>query len=101
MNELPTLLEFLRGLAAGGWVPVIIAFLLEHFSWFQSMKPETKKWFVLGLFVIIPLVAMALVQFVPAEVWTLLEPYWNALALGFLGWLGSQVAHAWDKRGCC
>jgi len=31
-------------------------------------------------------------------VWAALEPFWNAIALGFVGYIGSQVAHAWDKR---
>ena len=101
MNELPSLLEVLRGLAAGFWVPTIIAFLLEHIDAFQRLAPDTKKWAVLALFVALPLIATLLIQFVPPDVWMYLEPYWSALALGFVGWLGSQVAHAWDKRGCC
>lgn len=98
MKEIPSLFEFILQIGGGGFVSVIIAFLLEHIRPFQELKPEAKKWAVLGLYVFLPLAATAAVQYVPASVWTELEPYWRALALGFLGWLGSQAAHMWDKR---
>lgn len=97
MQEIPSLFDFVLKIGGGGFVSVIIAFLLEHIGAFQRLKPEAKKWVVLGIYVVLPLAATAAVQFVPAEVWLLLEPYWQALALGFLGWVGSQVAHNWDK----
>ena len=94
----PTIVEFLRNVAAGAWAPVLIAFLLEHVQAFQKLQAEVKKWTVLGLFVVLPLVATALLQFVPAEVWASVEPFWNALALGFAAWVASQAAHKWDKK---
>ena len=98
MQEVPTLIEFVRNVAAGAWGPVFVSFLLEHVQAFQNLKAEAKKWMVLGLFVALPLGAQALIQYVPADVWSQLEPFWSALALGFVSWVGSQVAHEWDKR---
>lgn len=97
MQEIPSLFDFVLQIAGGGFVAVIIAFALEHIGPFQKLQPEAKKWVVLGFYIVLPLGATAAVQFVPADVWLLLEPYWRALALGFLGWVGSQMAHTWDK----
>jgi len=96
--SVPTLIEFLRNVAAGAWAPVVIAFLLEHVQVFQRLQAEAKKWLVLVLCLAFPLAAQALLQFVPAAVWVQLEPFWNALALGFISWLGTQAAHEYDKR---
>ena len=98
MTDVPTLLEFLRNIAGGAGIAAIIAFALEHIKAFQSLGAEAKKWVVLALFLVLPLAAQALVQNVPPDVWPLLEPYWSALAFGFVTWIGSQAAHAWDKR---
>ena len=98
MGQVPSVVEFLRNVAAGAWAPVAIAFLLEHVVVFQRLQAEVKKWVVLGLFVFLPVAATALLQFVPAEVWGQLEPFWNALAVGFAAWVASQMAHGWDKR---
>jgi hypothetical protein len=100
-QTVPTLVEFLRNVAAGAWAPLVIAFLLEHVQVFQSLQAETKKWTVLGIFLVLPVAASALLQYVPADVWVVLEPFWSALALGFAGWTVSQVAHQWDKRKRC
>ena len=96
--SVPTLIEFLRDGAAGAWAPLLVSFLLEHIRAFQNLRAEAKKWVVLGLFVVAPVVAQALVQYVPATVFAQVEPFWNALALGFVGWVGSQAAHEFDKR---
>lgn len=96
--EIPTLVDALTKLAGGAFIPVIVALLLEHIRPFQALPSETKKWSVLALFVVLPVAAAALLQFVPAEVWSQLEPFWRALAAGFLGWIGSQAAHQWDRR---
>ena len=93
-----SVVEFLRNVAAGAWAPVAIAFLLEHVKWFQALQSEARKWVVLGLFVALPLAATALLKYVPAYIWTELEPFWNALAIGFAGWVVSQAAHRWDKQ---
>ena len=96
--DVPKLVEFLAMVAGGGFSSVVVAFLLEHWPWFQSLESETKKWIVLAVYVVLPVGATALLQNVPPEFWEVLQPYWNALALGFVGWVGSQIAHAWDKQ---
>jgi hypothetical protein len=97
MNEIPSLASFLTLVAGGGFAGAVVAFALEHIGSFQKLNAEVKKWLVLTLYVVPPLAATALMQFVPASVWTVLEPYWRALAIGFVGWVTSQVVHNWDR----
>ena len=94
----PSLVEVLAMLAQGLGTGAILAFLFENFGWFQRLEGQAKWWFVFGVSIVLPLLAQVALQFAPAEVWAMLEPYWKALALGFLSWAGSQVAHMWQKR---
>ena len=96
MNEVPTLLEVVRMLASGAGTVVFgaaLAFLAEKFGWFQNMSANAKWALVLLLSVGTPVAATALLQFVPADVWAALEPYWYAIASGFAVWVSSQVTH--------
>ena len=72
-------------------------FLFERFKWFQNLSSDAKWWVIFGLSLGLPLLAQVLLQFVPADVWAMLEPYWRALASGFLTWAGSQAAHLANK----
>lgn len=101
MDELPivpTLIDFLRDVAAGAWGPAIVSFLLEHIPAFQNLASEAKKWTVMAIFVILPVGAQALLQYVPAGIWATLEPFWNAMAIGFASWMGSQLIHKFFKK---
>lgn len=93
-----TLVDFLTQIAGGGAVGAIVAFLLEEVGLFQNLNSEAKKWIVLAAFLLFPLGATALLQFVPPDVWILMEPYWRAVAVGFAGWAASQAVHIYDKR---
>lgn len=92
MSEVPALTAVVK-LIAAGVVGGIIAFLFERFKWFQSLTSDQRWWLILGLSVGLPLLAQFALQFVPAETWAMLEPYWHSMALGFTGWLASQVVH--------
>ena len=94
----PSFLEVLTLLAGGGGLGTIVSFLAEQSKGFQNLQANQKKFVVLGLMIGLPLIATALVQFVPANVWILLEPYWKAIAAGFAGWAGSQFTYLWQKR---
>ena len=91
--QVPTLIEVLTMLASGAGVGVVLAFLFERVEWFQRLPTDVKWWTVLGLSLGLPILATALLQFVPPNIWAAIEPYWKALATGFLIWAGSQVAH--------
>ncbi len=93
MENVPTLIDVLTMLASGAGVGAVLAFLFEHFTFFQQMSSQAKWWFIFGCSLGLPLLAQVALQMVPAETWTMLEPYWHAIAAGFLAWAGSQVAH--------
>jgi len=92
-----SLVEFLTNIASGGAVGAIVAFLLEDVGLFQGLKSEAKKWIVLAAFLLFPVAATALLQYVPADVFTAIEPFFRAVAIGFAGWAASQAVHAYDK----
>jgi hypothetical protein len=93
MTQIPGLVEVLGMLANGIGVGAVIAFLFEKMGWFQKLPTDVKWWLVLALCMSLPVASTALLQFVPAETWAVIEPYWHALATGFLIWAGSQAAH--------
>jgi hypothetical protein len=88
-------LEFLaQGLGVGG----VIAFLLEKPGWFKNLTSNAKWWLVLSLSVGLPLLAQVALQLVPAEVFAVVEPFWQAAAKGFVIWTFSQGIHLFQKR---
>jgi len=87
------LVDVVRLLATGGGIGALLSFLLERVSWFQALSSSARYWIVLVVSVGLPVLATVALQFVPAGVWEALQPYWNALAAGFLVWLSSQAAH--------
>lgn len=91
--EIPGFVDVLRLLAQGVGAGFVLAFLAEKVGWFQQLPAEKKNLVILVLSVGLPIVAQVLLQFVPAQVWTAIEPYWSALAAGFVGWAGSQAAY--------
>ncbi len=93
MFDVPALQEVLAMLAAGVGVGAVVSFLLERFPPFQDISPAGRWWVVFGLSLGLPLAATAALQFIPPEAWALIEPWWEALATGFLVWAGSQAAH--------
>ena len=97
-GNIPALVAVLTLLAQGIGVGGVLAFLFERVRWFQNLQGDAKWWTILVISVGLPLAARLLVQFVPADVWAAIEPYWQTLAAGFLVWLGSQLMHLLEKR---
>ena len=98
MNGIPSLIEVVRLLATGVGAGAIVAFLMEKSSWFQKLSSQTRWWVILAICMVLPVLATVALQFVPAAMWETLTPYWNALAAGFMVWLGSQAAHKILKK---
>lgn len=93
-----SLVDVLTVMAQGMGVGAVIAFLFENVKWFQGLEASVKWWLILGLSVGLPLGAQLLVQLVPGDVWAMLEPFWQAIAAGFLVWAGSQGTHVLFNR---
>jgi len=92
-GSVPSLMDVINGLAQAVGLGTILSFLFERFAWFQNLRGEQRWWVICGLSVGLPVLAQVAIQFVPAEVWALIEPYWQSLASGFLAFFASQVAH--------
>lgn len=97
MKEVPSLVETLGKIASSAVTGAIVSFLAERSGLFQNLEPKVKQAVVFVVSLGLPLGAFLLLQYVPADVWAALEPYWQVLAAGFLVWLGSQVTHAIRK----
>jgi len=91
--EVPGLTEVLGVLASGVGAGFVLAFLAEKVAWFQALPADKKNIVIMALSLGLPVLARVLLQVVPAEVWVAIEPYWHALAAGFVGWAGSQAAY--------
>ena len=98
VGDVPGLVDVLKLMAEGVGVGAVIAFLFERFKWFQGLGSDQRWWVIFGLSLGLPLAAQILLQFVPAEAWMALAPYWHTLAAGFLTWTGTQMAHFVRKR---
>jgi len=89
-----SLLEVLGAIAAGGAVlGSVISFLFERFKWFQKLSADARFWVVGAISIGLPVIATALILYVPADVWVALEPFWKAIFAGGTAWLGSQLVH--------
>lgn len=97
-TEAPPLTDVLAKLASGVGAGAVLSFLFTKFKWFQNLSADIKWWIVFGTSIGLPLLAQFALQFVPADVWVALEPYWQSIALGFLTWAGTQAAHLMTKR---
>ena len=97
VGDVPALVDVLKRIAEAGGTAFVVAFLFERISWFQNLSKEAKWWTIFLLSVFLPVIAQLLLQFVPAEVWVRLEPYWRSIATGFLTWAGTQAVHLVHK----
>ena len=99
MENFPTTLnEFLIWLGsplAAGW---IISTLLEQWALFQNFTPDVKRLVTLIITVGLPVVSLVLRTNLPAETIAQLAPIFEAVAVGFVTWAGSQAVHAVQKR---
>ena len=91
-GQVPSLLEMLGLLAQGVGTGFVLAFLFERSGRFAGLASETKWRIVFATSLALPVVAQLLLDVVPVTIVAVLDPYWRALAAGFLGWAGSQVA---------
>ena len=72
----------------------LVSSLLEKFPWFQALARGAKET-VVALFTFgSPIAAQLVLDMVPASVFAALDRYWILVALGAVGWLGSQGWHA-------
>jgi hypothetical protein len=92
--------ETLTLLSAGGAIiGAVVSQVLEDFEWFNRLQSATKELVVKAFTLGLPIVAGALLQFVPAEVPAPFNNLWMLGVLAVLMFLGSQVYHVAVNRG--
>jgi len=97
MGNVMSLEEVLQFLVKAGGIGAVLSFLFETApflsGWFQPLDPKVKWWIIFGGSVGLPVLAQVVVLNVPPAFLAAIQPYWNAAALGFLAWAGSQGTH--------
>ena len=98
MGEIPDILTVLQLLVKGVASGFVLSFLAEKVKWFQGLESSKKSWLIFGVSLGLPLLGQVLIQFVPVEFWAVVQPYWNALATGFIIWTASQYMYVKEVR---
>ena len=91
--QIPNIFEVLSLLVSGVASGFVLSFLAEKTTLFQKLSSQAKTWVVLGISIGLPVIGQVLIQFVPPSFWEAVQPYWQALATGFVVWMGSQYAY--------
>lgn len=90
--------EFLVWLSGGVGATLVASYILERLAWFQSLSSEAKKLYKTVGSSLVALLAYLTYEYVPAEVWTSLTPYWQ-LVLGTIAVnYGVEVFHWFDRK---
>lgn len=82
----------LTKLAQSVGVGVVISFLFKSPGWFKGLSDNAKWRIIFGLSIALPVLAQLLIDLIPPNVWTILNPYWTSLAWGFVAWTASQAS---------
>jgi hypothetical protein len=91
--SIPQLKDILGKLAnglLGGIVVAAMAFVFERIAVFKALSPRAKGAIVFAVLVFSPLLGRVLLDIAPPTLWPAIEPYWQALAIGIVGYAGSQ-----------
>ncbi len=96
-----SLIMFIKYLGTTAGLGAVIALLTERIPAFQRLSKAAKTTIVATLCIVLPLASWAVLQFVPADVFSQLDPVFQQLVVGIsvlLTWLVSQGAHWADRQ---
>ena len=96
--QIPNIFDVLSLLVSGVASGYILSFLAEKTNLFQKLSSQAKSWLIFAVSILLPVLGQVLIQFVPVTFWEVVQPYWQALATGFVVWLGSQYAYVRTVR---
>ncbi len=91
---IPSATDALALLTTVGGLGIVLSFFLEQRTWFQNLSGNAKMWTVLAFSIGVPLAAKLLLDFVPADVFVAIDPYWKIIGLGFAFFLSTQWYHS-------
>lgn len=90
--------DFLVWLSGGLGATIVASYVMERLAWFQKRGVEAKKIIKTAGASGVAILAYVTYQYVPAEVWVILTPYWQ-LVLGAIAVnYGVEVFHWFDKK---
>lgn len=88
--------EFLAWIISGGGSVVIVSYLLERWSWFQSLSSDQRRVVSILFSALLAIGAYFGVQYIPPDVLEELDPIFRII-VGIVGAYGvGQVAHLID-----
>lgn len=97
MENFTDLAGLLNFMVYGGGVVLVASWLLDKIPAFTALAPEAKKMINMVLAVVLALGAYAAILYVPAEYFTLVDP-WFKIALSIVViYSGQQVVHKLTK----
>lgn len=90
--------EFLVWLSGGLGATIVASYIAERLEWFQSKTSEVKKLIKTIGASLVAVLAYVTYQYVPAEVWAILTPYWQIVLGVVVVNYGVEVFHYFDGR---
>lgn len=93
------LVGVIEWLASGIGVGFVLSILATKSAWYQQLASKVKFVVMTCICGGLPVLATALLQLVPADVWVLLQPYWRAFISGIFVLAGSQVYYQTFVKG--
>lgn len=98
MFDFTDIVELLKWLVYSGGVVLAISKILELIPAFERLKADVKYWLNMALCVVASLVCYALLIYVPADVWAILNPWFLVVTGTILVYSNGQVVHKATKK---
>lgn len=92
--ELYELFVWLTGIGA----TVVASYFAERYWRFQDLLPEVKRMWKTIVASVIAVLAYLTVQYVPADFWSILDPYWKLVFAVIGANYGVDWFHFFDKK---
>lgn len=89
--------SLLTWLIAGGGASAVVSWLAERSTWFQGLDARAKWVLMVVASCLIAIVAKLLLDFLPAQVFSAIEPYATVIIIIVSTYLTGQAAHGIDK----
>jgi hypothetical protein len=97
MKSFESVLDLLKWFVYSGGAILVASWVWEHIAVFQTWIAETKKLVIMGSSIILAFIAYALITYLPAAIFTMLDPYFLIAAGIVVMYSGMQVVHQLTK----
>lgn len=85
--------EFMKWLVYSGGAVLFVSWLLDQFPKFALLPSKVKYYIAMGLSIAVALGIFALIVFVPAAVWAMLDPWFAVITGTIVVYSAGQVYH--------